>query len=240
MSPRNFFSRKIPGYIALILFATLLSGVLMFYSQAALTGSVNNTIGLFFTLITDSAGNPGFAVTVIILMSAPVILKMPKQHIIKIGIQFTLFLVLCMIAKTAIKHITEIPRPYTYQLQALGIVESPDIFYQMDESQQQTAIKEAGNRVSHWRTDHWKSETNYSFPSGHTIFAAACVTFWGGFFLRRRHYLPAAGVITWGVGVGISRVWLGMHWPTDLMAALFCAAILYLCVPEWPVDDEKN
>ena len=240
MSLRPFIQQKIPGLIALLLMTTVLSGVLVFYSQANLNGPVSDTSGMLFSALTHSAGNPGFLISVALFMLIPVVLRLPRKSLIKIGIQFALLLALSFVAKSVMKHITEVPRPYTHELQALHIVESPQAFYALSNEAKDQAVREASKSVSHWRISHWQGETNYSLPSGHTIFTAVCVAFWGGFFLRRRQIIPASLIILWAVGVGISRIWLGMHWPTDLLASIFGAACLYLCIPEWGLSPEKQ
>lgn len=233
MLTNSFINKKIPGFISLLLFATIMSGILMFFSSTDLTSNVNDSVGLLFTLLTGSAGSPGFLVTVSLFCFLPLAMKLPRRTVIRLGVQFGILLVLSFIAKTGLKQLTEIPRPYSYQLQSLGIVHSAAEFYQLDKIQKDQAVTSAEASVSHWRTLHWKGETNYSLPSGHTIFAAVCVIFWGGFFIQRRQFLPTAFIILWAVGVGVSRIWLGMHWPTDLMASMACAGSLYCFVPEW-------
>ncbi|WP_428447629.1 phosphatase PAP2 family protein [Photobacterium nomapromontoriensis] len=210
----------------------------MFYSQADLAGPAANSTGLFFSSLTYSAGSPGFLLTVSLLMLIPIGLKLPRKQIFKLGVQFAILLVLSFVAKTALKHITEVPRPYTYQLETLGLVESPEAFYQLSDTKKDHVVEQASYSVSHWRIEHWRGETNYSLPSGHTIFAAVCVVFWGGFFVRRKQFLPTAIILLWATGVGVSRIWLGMHWPTDLLASICSAAILYLFVPEWPLSKQ--
>lgn len=55
--------------------------------------------------------------------------------------------------------------------------------------------------------------SSYSMPSGHSAIwgAISAVTF----LLYRRRWVPVAVV---GVGVGISRMYLGVHYPTDVLA----------------------
>ncbi|WP_064604593.1 phosphatase PAP2 family protein [Photobacterium sp. J15] len=233
MLTSSFITKKIPGFIALLIYATTMSGILMFFSKPTLIGEVSDVTGAAFSLLTGSAGNPGFLVTVAILSLIPFLLKLPRKKVFILVTQFAVLLVLSFAAKTTLKQFTEVPRPYSYQLQSLGIVESTTGFYQLTNAEKDAAIEAATNSVSDWRTSHWQGETNYSFPSGHTIFAAICVVFWGGFFCRRKNFIPAGILILWAIGVGVSRIWLGMHWPTDVLGSIGCAALLYCFLPEW-------
>ncbi|MDO5862061.1 MAG: phosphatase PAP2 family protein [Thermoplasmata archaeon] len=65
-----------------------------------------------------------------------------------------------------------------------------------------------------------------SFPSGHTAFSFAAAT--AIFIHNRRWGIPA---LVFAALVGISRMYLYMHWPTDVLAgALIGIAVAYLCV----------
>ncbi|MCD9515092.1 phosphatase PAP2 family protein [Photobacterium carnosum] len=236
----TFISKKLPNFIALGLFAILLFIAIHIFPVPVLTTPVSSAAGITFALLTDSAGSPFFLITSALLCLTPVFMRLPKKTITKVWIQFGILLVLSFVTKTVLKHETAIPRPYTYELQHLHLVDSPTAFYALDSAAKDNVVKEASAYVSPWRLRSWEGETNYSFPSGHTIFAAICVLFWGGFFIRQGKYLIAGGLIIWAIGVGISRLWLGMHFPSDVMGSILSAAVLYFFVPEWNENTKKN
>ncbi|PQJ89436.1 phosphatase PAP2 family protein [Aliivibrio sifiae] len=188
--------------------------------------------------LSRSAGSPMFLLTSAIFCSIPIIKRLSIKKLCALYAQFAILLVLSLMLKIGVKAVTEIPRPYTQALVQVNLIDSTDSFYALKESNREALITQADKIVSPARIEQWKEGTNYSFPSGHTIFAAICVLFWGGFLLRHKHYILTAIVITWAVGVGFSRIWLGMHWPTDLIASMVSASILILCVPTIRFDKE--
>lgn len=56
-----------------------------------------------------------------------------------------------------------------------------------------------------------------SFPSGHAALSAALVTSWG--LSHPRWYVLGPGVV-WAVGVSLSRVHLGVHYPSDIVVGM--------------------
>jgi len=64
-------------------------------------------------------------------------------------------------------------------------------------------------------------ESIYSFPSGHAAFAMLLtVVFW-----PHCRNLPRALLILFAVWVGVSRINIGAHFPTDVIAGYLCGAL---------------
>jgi len=73
-------------------------------------------------------------------------------------------------------------------------------------------------------------ETSYSFPSGHTMSAVAFYGLLAVFLWRRRRYGWALLSGLWPLAVGFSRIYLGVHYPSDALAALAVGLLWLLLV----------
>ncbi|POM26115.1 Phosphatidylglycerophosphatase B [Actinomadura rubteroloni] len=68
----------------------------------------------------------------------------------------------------------------------------------------------------------------FAFPSGHTTTAAtaAGLLVWAACAKLRgaRRTIVIAAAVTWAFAVGVTRIWLGVHWPSDVLGGWLLAA----------------
>jgi len=72
-------------------------------------------------------------------------------------------------------------------------------------------------------------ETSFSFPSGHSLVSFCFWGFVGWWIVEQDHqdwWRWALGIVCLGIAgcVALSRLYLGVHWPTDVLAGAFLAA----------------
>ncbi|MBU2899299.1 phosphatase PAP2 family protein [Vibrio hepatarius] len=197
-------------------------------SDIDLFSPVSASTGFSYTALTFSAGPKGFIVSLVVL--AAMTWRLTPNRVLWMKKMFHLGLILAVgfICKTALKQVTESPRPYTEVLTQNLLIPQPSHFYNLSLFQKQQVIEEVTNNVSTWRTNQWQGEKDFSFPSGHTIFVAICLAFFGNLFLQNGRYLLTLALSTWAMGVAYSRLWLGMHRPIDLLGSVVFVLLVYI------------
>jgi len=73
-------------------------------------------------------------------------------------------------------------------------------------------------------------EHTYSFPSGHTITAVALYGFLATLLWQRQHRALALLVGAVIPAVGFSRIYLGVHYPSDVVAAMMLGSLWLMLV----------
>ena len=72
-----------------------------------------------------------------------------------------------------------------------------------------------------------KIESDYAFPSGHTSSAFATAT---SLALTTKKWYVTVPALAWSAGVGYSRIYLGQHYPSDvIMGALVGSSSALIC-----------
>lgn len=75
-------------------------------------------------------------------------------------------------------------------------------------------------------------------PSGHTTIAFAAAT---SVSLTARRWYVTAPAFLWAGGVGIARVWHGVHYPSDIVAGAALGFTVAAAVHVlWPADDAES
>jgi membrane-associated phospholipid phosphatase len=88
-----------------------------------------------------------------------------------------------------------------------------------------TGLKYSVNRTRPYITypdiQNYNTENTASFPSGHTSFAFATAT---SLSINYRMWYVVAPAYLWAASVGYSRLYLGEHYPTDVLAGCIVGA----------------
>lgn len=224
---KNFANNNSKGLTLLTIYFLVVLMLSSLVGKVDLQSNVSESVGLIINLITHSAGHEGFWITLPVLIFLSCKQLVSRQIFWVKMLRLLLILVIGFAAKSGLKALTESPRPYTELLSYELLIPNPAHFYKLSQSQQDFTIDELSKSVSDWRTKNWKGERDYSFPSGHTLFAAICLAFFGAIFWEQRRFGWCIILGCWASSVAFSRLWLGMHHPIDLLGSIVCVAIIY-------------
>ncbi|MGL4667325.1 MAG: phosphatase PAP2 family protein [Saezia sp.] len=194
-------------------------------------------------LLTETGTVPWAFLTCVVFAGIPMLyLKLPLKKAMLCFIIMMAYLGAGQIIKETLKNIYEEPRPYVSWLETQRYIPA-DEFYAKTRTERGAFILEqdfSKYSIPAWQQKHWGKETGFSFPSGHTIFAAQWLLIYLLLLWRRRGFLPIACMGVWATGMEVSRMVLGMHWASDVFVSCLLAAVLiypaYLCWRKWSID----
>ncbi len=209
-------------------------------------------IDFILYLVTQTGTAPFYALitTIVLAIWLSMRCKLLQHHWVLIFLSVLLLQGATQIIKSGIKYAWEEPRPYmSYIAEKEPNLEN---FYEYSRKERSNIITVAVAEESitpSWLKHHWQKETGYSFPSGHTIFAAIWAFIIAGFLTREqdpKRKLYISIITIWAGLMMISRLRLGMHFPIDLFVSTIIAYLvasiffLFLAKREAQIDQHMK
>lgn len=196
----------------------------------------NLSLPVYALLWLTESGSPPYAVATALLLTAVLTYLLRRRY------AWQTVLLLCALSlgstqavKSLMKNHFQEPRPFVDALVRSGSLPQAADFYRLSDTEQSAwvwrqaePVLARADRIQAARfralAAHQARHHDYSFPSGHTIFAVSWLLLFAGFGLRRRVLLPVAA---WAGLMLLSRLLLGMHYPIDLFVSTLAAALLH-------------
>lgn len=157
-----------------------------------------------------------------------------KQWILAVAVM-AFSMVITQGVKSGLKNAFSEPRPFvTYVTEQTG--SSTDAFYAQDRQARAQIVEQfyqTQRNVPEWIKGHYAAEVGYSFPSGHTIFAASWLMLTVGFMQLMGNRSGRAKLLVgfmslWAILMLVSRLRFGMHYPIDLLISIMIAWLIHL------------
>lgn len=123
-------------------------------------------------------------------------------------------------------------RPYAVWLTSES-AQPVQSFYQLPTQERSTQVLKLTRDnplLPAWLIRHWAAETGYSFPSGHSMFAACWALLMLFWLWPPGNVITVVATFIWAILVFWSRMALGMHWPWDVCMSVIDAGLLVMLV----------
>ena len=153
-------------------------------------------------------------------------LKLDRRRSLLLVATMMAALLLGVGVKTVLKDTWQEPRPYAVWLAAQTHITAQDFYALPDKSGFIAAQDLSKTSVPQWEQQYWAKNTGYSFPSGHSLFAVQLVLMLLALLWQRKAYILMLLALCWAMAILLSRLFLGMHWPVDVLASSVLAFIL--------------
>ena len=196
---------------------------------AALTGwrwqpGIAPAITYFLYLVSLSAN----ALTALLLISLIVWrLKLNRQKCLLLLTIIAVVFLCSLGIKSKIKNLTEEPRPFAVWATENNIStkkQNTKALLMPKRFVTQNAFTQHG--IEPWQQTYWANSSKYSFPSGHSLFAAIMALLAITLLWQQKSWAVIAAIMLWSCLVETSRLALGMHWPVDIAASCAIGATL--------------
>lgn len=187
---------------------------------------LNSTLAnLLFWLTSTGTAPYGVATVLLVLLLSYQLLSKPQ--FISLFLAISLGMCTTLTLNSFLKPYFNEPRPNAAWLASQYQLDI-DNFYSLPKLQRKTEMSNALDRLEHAHSEHilsplvkqhWKHEVGFAFPSGHTLFALT-LTMIASYYLLLAGNLVLPGLLfLWSIGMGFSRMLLGMHWSQDVLAS---------------------
>ncbi|MCL1051922.1 phosphatase PAP2 family protein [Shewanella abyssi] len=183
--------------------------------------------------ITSTGTAPyGIATGIVILIAC--YRSLPRPQFLRLVLAVSISMAATLSLNHFLKPFFAEARPYAALLAQESLLNSDD-FYQHNKTDKRAMISTAVEQLQLARTDinlspaikgHWQHEVGYSFPSGHTLFAVTLALVVSFYLLLAGQTLLPIALFSWAIAMGFSRMWLGMHWPQDVLASTVIGGII--------------
>lgn len=224
-SSKNFILAAFWVLLLLMPLALLLS-----HSQLFPMLDLKGDIAQIFYGITMTGTTP-WGIGFILVILAICLRLLPRRLFVQLFLAVAISQSAGLVLNHAVKPLFHEARPNIQWLAGYMQI-NKGYFYSQDKPQRQRMMREAINvnartlPMSKAIANHWVREVSYSFPSGHTQFAVS-------FALIVSFYLLSAGIVSmpllmlgWALLMGLSRMFLGLHWAQDVLASTLVGGIL--------------
>ncbi|QEH18079.1 phosphatase PAP2 family protein [Histophilus somni] len=198
------------------------------------------SLDYFLYFLTETGSTPYAIITCIAFALFYFVAIRDKKQAIWAIVIMACSVILTQGIKSGLKTMFSEPRPFVQEIVQNSDMSTDDFYAQKRHDRkkivyqyyQETKTKQT---APDWLIEHHANETGYSFPSGHTMFAATWLLLVVGFAQLLGHRNPKIKLLVpvvtvWAVLMLVSRLRLGMHYSIDLLASILIAWFVHLII----------